>query len=553
MPKVPSTLQQKPTTVLDSAFIAPMPRAKADARSFRDELETRLGARDGARAKPTESNPSKRRVDESKRPDDTKSERSDRASKESAPAVTRDPAATEAEGPSREVPSTESPAEGDETVVETAAGSPIENSTDPEAPTDEPLPTAPTQAAIVDSTKPKSEFEIDLSLRTKEIAATGPQDTNIDTNVEADAKRTIGSAAAPSAEGETPTPSITKPPAPGSLDVRTKPPQAEREIALPSDDGFPLPEPETTGEVTADDVEGATEGVLSAQRDKRGGATGATPSPEANSSIDAATTPTVAPPPVTPGFRPRAQREATAAESPAAISENSSSAQDAELPANPSESDEALLENEDPSTPLTHSTSPNLRSAGVSRFASELGNVEVKNVPTGAPALPAQTPGIDGVTPKSTADAARLLNAPPAAANVPVQQILAQVQRAVRAGLHELRIRLDPPSLGSLTLKFAMEGDSLTVHVRASRPEVVEALKNDLAGFADTLSKAGIDLTSLDVSLDADHGGEASSFREKLEDAGARDPLAANARTNSRGTKTVERSVATSALLDVMA
>lgn len=563
MSKVPSTLQQKPTTVLDSAFMAPTPRAKVDSRSFRDELETRLGARDGSRTKPTETIPSKRRVDESNRSDREKSERADRTPKESAPVATRDPVASGAGEPAQEAPATEADAPSADGAVDLAP-------TAPETATEEPLPTVAPPVVIHDSAEPASEFEIDLSLRTNDSKETKeappssrPDSAAFETPVEPDASRTTGSAAAPRGNGEAPSDSSAQTPTQALTESRTKLPQVSREIAPPRDAASPLPEFEATREVAADDAaideaaiddaDGAADVVGSTQREKRVGAPAATSTHEPDQPIDTTAAPAVVPQPVTPGFRPRAQRESTGAESSAVIGNEHERATDAESPATPSESDDALLEDADPSTNLEPAANASTRLAGASRFASELGKVEVKSAPAGVASTPAQTTGIDGVTPKSAADAARILTAPPAPANVPVQQILAQVQRAVRAGMHELRIRLDPPSLGSLTLKFAMEGDSLTVHVRASRPEVVEALKNDLAGFADTLSKAGIDLTSLDVSLDADHGGDASSFQEKLEDAGARDPLAANARTNSRGTKTVERSVATSALLDVMA
>lgn len=185
----------------------------------------------------------------------------------------------------------------------------------------------------------------------------------------------------------------------------------------------------------------------------------------------------------------------------------------------------------------------------------ELGSIEFRAsgpTPTTTPA-PATNPAVaDLAGPNTAAESARTLAAVPAPANVPVQQIIAQVQRAIRSGMQELRIRLDPPALGALTVKFALEGDSLAVIVRASRPEVVEALKNDLQGFADMLSKSGIDLTALDVSLDTDTRHDGRGFHEQLEDAGASQPNPNRARTTPRSPEKAERSDATSALLDVM-
>ncbi|MBK6939972.1 MAG: flagellar hook-length control protein FliK [Planctomycetes bacterium] len=105
---------------------------------------------------------------------------------------------------------------------------------------------------------------------------------------------------------------------------------------------------------------------------------------------------------------------------------------------------------------------------------------------------------------------------------VPIQAILAQVRSQVRGGAHAINLRLDPAELGRLTLRFRMDGDQLHVSVRASRPEVVEALRADLSAFADTLRDAGIDLTGLDIDLAAPRDGDSTpAFADLLGESGS--------------------------------
>ncbi|MBI4880127.1 MAG: flagellar hook-length control protein FliK [Planctomycetes bacterium] len=71
-----------------------------------------------------------------------------------------------------------------------------------------------------------------------------------------------------------------------------------------------------------------------------------------------------------------------------------------------------------------------------------------------------------------------------------------------RPGVRELLIRLEPPELGALRLRFQLRGESVRVSVLATRQDVVSALRSDLSSFAETLRDAGIDLDALDIDLD---------------------------------------------------
>lgn len=151
--------------------------------------------------------------------------------------------------------------------------------------------------------------------------------------------------------------------------------------------------------------------------------------------------------------------------------------------------------------------------------------------------------------------AAPATTAPSAMAHsVPIQAILAQVRQQVRGGAHAINLRLDPAELGRLTLRFRMEGDQLHVAVRASRPEVVEALRADLSAFADTLRDAGIDLTGLDIDLAAPRDGDsAPAFADLLGESGSHGASRRDPELTTADLDEPSRSRAHDGLVDILA
>lgn len=145
-----------------------------------------------------------------------------------------------------------------------------------------------------------------------------------------------------------------------------------------------------------------------------------------------------------------------------------------------------------------------------------------------ADATPART------APVSTAPASTVTT------SAPLEVILRQIRQQVRAGVRDLQIRLDPPELGRLNLRFVLRGESLHVTVRASSSDVVAALKNDLAAFEQTLRDAGVDLSSLDIDLeqqrDPRSADTAAERRDASRDAAEQDPddPATDARSEER-------------------
>lgn len=190
----------------------------------------------------------------------------------------------------------------------------------------------------------------------------------------------------------------------------------------------------------------------------------------------------------------------------------------------------------------------------------------VASTSTASPSLPTRgadtgmrVPNLVNASTSSQA-IARGPGAPAAAApsamahSVPIQAILAQVRQQVRGGAHAINLRLDPAELGRLTLRFRMEGDQLHVAVRASRPEVVEALRADLSAFADTLRDAGIDLTGLDIDLAAPRDGDsAPAFADLLGESGSHGASRRDPELTTADLDEPSRSRAHDGLVDILA
>lgn len=142
----------------------------------------------------------------------------------------------------------------------------------------------------------------------------------------------------------------------------------------------------------------------------------------------------------------------------------------------------------------------------------EAPRVATASAPPTAPSVP-QNLSAEHPTPATPAATSTAPGTPPT--GVPVQSILSQIQMHVRAkGVRDLRLRLDPPELGRLHLRFLLDGDTIKVVVRAQSQEVVAALKSELSSFHNALRDSGIDLGSLDIDLDGGREAHGMSFDE---------------------------------------
>ncbi len=129
----------------------------------------------------------------------------------------------------------------------------------------------------------------------------------------------------------------------------------------------------------------------------------------------------------------------------------------------------------------------------------------------------------------------------PVSAPVRVEAILAQVRNAIRPGVQQLTIQLDPAELGRLDLAFRMKDGALQVEVRASRADVVSALQHDLRSFGAALEESGFDAVAIDIALaddprsrdPRDFAGRAPSFASEETDSESA-PLSAAPRARPR-------------------
>ena len=76
----------------------------------------------------------------------------------------------------------------------------------------------------------------------------------------------------------------------------------------------------------------------------------------------------------------------------------------------------------------------------------------------------------------------------------------------LRPNSTELRLRLDPPGLGELRLRFVYEAGRVRARVRASEPATVELLRSHAGDLGRAMRDAGIDLSDLDVHEDRPRG-----------------------------------------------
>lgn len=93
----------------------------------------------------------------------------------------------------------------------------------------------------------------------------------------------------------------------------------------------------------------------------------------------------------------------------------------------------------------------------------------------------------------SRPDAARILR------EAQESDVLRQVAIHVRPGATELRVRLDPPELGEVRIRFIAEAGRVRARVRATDGATAELLRNRAGELREALRGAGIPLTDLDV------------------------------------------------------
>jgi len=128
----------------------------------------------------------------------------------------------------------------------------------------------------------------------------------------------------------------------------------------------------------------------------------------------------------------------------------------------------------------TGGLSGSLQNNGVNRLASGI------NVPT---------------APMNASQANLAMNLPPSHPGW-AGEMSQKVAWVAREGGHTAHIRLDPPELGSLTVKISVDNDSNTqVSFLAATPQARDLLESQMSRLRDMLAQQGMDLSKADVDV----------------------------------------------------
>ncbi len=116
-----------------------------------------------------------------------------------------------------------------------------------------------------------------------------------------------------------------------------------------------------------------------------------------------------------------------------------------------------------------------------------------------------------------------------------IQQILKQIEPAVRAGKNVLHLQLQPESLGRIDLRIASSDQGVTVTFRASQASTQAMLENHASDLRQALSEAGIHLSQFGVGQQGQSNG---GFAQK------QSSLAASYSQRNGSTETIQAATA---------
>ena len=88
----------------------------------------------------------------------------------------------------------------------------------------------------------------------------------------------------------------------------------------------------------------------------------------------------------------------------------------------------------------------------------------------------------------------------------PADAALPDMHRAADKPVRMLTLQLEPPDLGSVTVKMRMAGDAVEIHLSADRAETTEMLRRSGGRLTDLMQSAGyaFDIASIDHSRTSD-------------------------------------------------
>lgn len=89
-----------------------------------------------------------------------------------------------------------------------------------------------------------------------------------------------------------------------------------------------------------------------------------------------------------------------------------------------------------------------------------------------------------------------------------IDQIVSKVSFKVTDGLEEIKIRLEPPSLGSLQLKISVEGKTVNAVIVADNNMAKEIIQSNLQQLKDSMAEQGLKLDNISVSVGDGQSGD---------------------------------------------
>jgi hypothetical protein len=129
--------------------------------------------------------------------------------------------------------------------------------------------------------------------------------------------------------------------------------------------------------------------------------------------------------------------------------------------------------------------------------------------PAGRPATAGEPSAPPVTSERSAARAARTTQASRTATPPETRraaEVLEQLRAAIKPGLRQAVVRLDPAELGSVTIRISVARKGLQGRIEAARPETLELLERHVPELRAALESAGIEVGELELSLSAGDG-----------------------------------------------
>jgi len=113
-----------------------------------------------------------------------------------------------------------------------------------------------------------------------------------------------------------------------------------------------------------------------------------------------------------------------------------------------------------------------------------------------------------------------------------IDQLVQKAELTVKANSSEMKIQLEPESLGKITIKIALEDGLLTARFTTDNHQVKHILENNLSSLRQSLEAQGIKVEKTEVNVQLDSGGTFGGYQEGRQEMWQR-PETPNYQSNS--------------------